>query len=77
MRPGVGGGAIALRGAAYTRDIGLLDGIKRLFAGAKADVEADAEGGEPVATPPGGDERETSTNAQVMGSSDEPWSGTD
>ena len=63
--------------AAYTRAIGLLDGIKRLFAGAEAGVETDAEGGEPVATPPGEDERETSTNAQMMGSSDEPWSGND
>jgi hypothetical protein len=57
--------------------IGLLDGIKRLLAGAKTDVEADAEGGTPVATAPGEDERETSTNAQMMGSSDEPWPGND
>jgi hypothetical protein len=54
-----------------------LDGIKRLFARAKAGLETDAEGGEPVATPPGEDEREASTNAQMMGSSDEPWSGKD
>lgn len=61
----------------YTRAIGLLDQIKRLLTGAKDDAETLAEGGEPVATPPGGEERETSTNAQMMGSSDEPWSGND
>ena len=55
--------------------IALLDGIKRFFAGAKADAEAAAEGEEPVATPPGDDERETSTNAQMGGASDEPWPG--
>jgi hypothetical protein len=59
----------------YTRAIGLLDEIKRLLTGAKEDAEIHAEGGEPVATPPGEEERETSTNAQMMGSSDEPWSG--
>ena len=61
----------------YTRAIGLLDEIKRLLTGAKEDAETHAEGGEPVATPPGKEERETSTNAQMMGSSDEPWSGND
>jgi hypothetical protein len=61
----------------YTRAIGLLDEIKRLLTGAKDDAETHAEGGEPVATPPGKEERETSTNAQMMGSSDEPWSGND
>lgn len=62
----------------YTRAIGLLDEIKRLLTGAKVDAETLAAGGEPVATPPGGgEERETSTNAQMMGSSDEPWSGND
>jgi hypothetical protein len=61
----------------YTRAIGLLDEIKRLLTGAKDDAETHAEGGEPVATPPGGEERETSTNAQMMGSSDDPWSGND
>jgi hypothetical protein len=31
-----------------------------------------------VATPPGSeDQQETSTNAQMMGSSDEPWPGND
>src|SRR5581483_7431479 len=53
--------------------IGLLDGIKRLFAGAKAD----AEGEVPVATPQGEDDRETSTNAQTAGAADEPWPGND
>jgi hypothetical protein len=62
---------------AYTRAIRLLDEIKRLLTGAKNDAETLAEGGEPVATPPGEEERETSTNAQMMGSSDEPWSGDD
>ena len=57
--------------------IGLLDEIKRLLTGAKEDAKIHAEGGEPVATPPGEEERETSTNAQMMGSSDEPWSGND
>lgn len=61
----------------YTRAIGLLDAIKRLLTGAKNDAETHAEGGEPVATPPDEEERETSTNAQMMGSSDEPWSGND
>jgi hypothetical protein len=51
----------------------LLDGIKRLLAGAKAD----AEGEVPVATPQGEDERETSTDAQTSGASDEPWPGHD
>jgi hypothetical protein len=61
----------------YTRAIGLLDEIKRLLTGAKDDAEIHAEGGEPVATAPGEDQRETSTNAQMMGSSDEPWPGND
>jgi hypothetical protein len=61
----------------YTRAIGLLDEIKRLLTGAKDDAETLSKGGEPVATPPGEEERETSTNAQMMGSSDEPWSGND
>ena len=61
----------------YTRAIGLLDEIKRLLTGAKDDAEIHAKGGEPMATPPGEEERETSTNAQMMGSSDEPGSGND
>jgi hypothetical protein len=64
--------------ATYTPTIGFLDGIKSLFTGAKADAEAIAEGEVPAATPPGGeDERETSTNAQMAGASDEPWPGND
>lgn len=55
--------------------IALLDGIKRFFGGAKADAEAAAEGEEPVATAQGDDDRETSTNAQMSGASDEPRSG--
>jgi hypothetical protein len=55
----------------------LLAGIKRLLGGAKADAEDAAEGGLAVATPPDEDDRETSTNAQMMGSSDEPWPGND
>ena len=57
--------------------------IKRLFRQEVHTVEEIAEGGEPVATPqPGatststGDpDRETSTNAQMEGAADEPWSG--
>jgi hypothetical protein len=55
----------------------LLDGIKRLLAGAKADAEALDEGEVPAAMPKGEDERETSTNAQTAGASDEPWPGND
>jgi hypothetical protein len=66
------------KGAIYTRAIGLLDEIKSLFTGAKTDAEAVAEGEVPAATPPGGgDERETSTNAQMAGAGDEPWPGND
>jgi hypothetical protein len=46
-----------------------------LLTGAKDEAAADAEGGVAVATPPGDHDRETSTNAQMMGSSDEPWAG--
>jgi hypothetical protein len=46
-------------------------------------AEDEAGGGTPVATPPpgarsaeaGDAERETSTNAQLEGAADEPWSG--
>jgi len=48
-----------------------------LLIGATADAETAVEGGEPVATPPGDEGRETSTNAQMMGSSDEPWTDKD
>jgi hypothetical protein len=53
--------------------VSLLDVLKRLFRGAE-----DVAGGEtPVATPPGGEERETSTNAQVEGAVGQPWPGSD
>jgi hypothetical protein len=64
--------------------VGLLDGIKRLFGSAaahadeaKADARAAADGEMAVATRSSEDQRETSTNAQMMGSSDEPWPGND
>jgi len=63
--------------ATYTRAISLLDEIKRLLTGAKADADAVADGEVPAATPQGEDERETSTNAQMAGASDEPWPGND
>ena len=54
---------------------GVLDTIRKWFGQAKRE----AEGSEPVATPPSAgledDERETSTNAQMEGASDEPWPG--
>jgi hypothetical protein len=54
---------------------GVLDTIRRWFRGAEEGVEHEAEGAEPVATPggSGGEERETSTNAQAEGASGEPW----
>jgi hypothetical protein len=56
-----------------------LERIKRWFRRAARSAEDEVEGGSPVATPPpdaGGDvERETSTNAQMEGAADEPWSG--
>jgi hypothetical protein len=55
----------------------LLDGIKRLLTGAQADAEAAVEDEEPLSTPQGGDERETSTNAQTSAATDEPWPGKD
>ena len=53
-----------------------------MFGSAAHDAGVEAEGGEPVATGTGatiGDqpERETSTNAQVAGASDEPYPGND
>jgi hypothetical protein len=54
-----------------------LDGIRRLLTGAKADAEAAVEGEEPVATPQGEAERETSTNAQTAGATEQPWPGND
>ena len=65
------------QGATYTRAIGLLDGIKRLLTGAKADAEVAVEDQEPVSTPEAEDGRETSTNAQTSGATDEPWPGND
>ncbi len=58
-----------------------LDGIKHWFRRISGSVEAEAEGEEPVATPPSGaspdapdeTERETSTNAQAEGAADQPW----
>ena len=58
--------------------MGILDTIKHWFRTSADEVEAVAQGGEPDATPPdssfGEPERETSTNAQMQGASDEPWS---
>ena len=58
--------------------MGALDRIKQWFRSAGNEAETVAEGGEPDATPPSGgfgdSERETSTNAQTQGASDEPWS---
>lgn len=55
----------------------MLDAIRKWFRRTEETVEREAEGGEPVATPPPGlrgrEERETSTNAQAEGASDEPW----
>jgi hypothetical protein len=65
----------------YTRRIaGILERLKQWLGGATHDAELAAEGGEPVATGTGASigeqpERETSTNAQVAGASDEPWPG--
>ena len=62
----------------------VLESITRWFRRAKGAAENEAEGGTPVATPPPGAvsaevdedaERETSTNAQLEGAADEPWSG--
>jgi hypothetical protein len=56
--------------------------FKRWFRGTAGSAEDAAEGGSPIATPPpganpvgGDDDRETSTNAQMEGAADEPWSG--
>jgi len=54
---------------------GVLDTIRKWFG----QTEREAEGSEPVATPPSGglgvEEQETSTNAQMEGARDEPWPG--
>jgi len=54
---------------------GALAKIMEWFRRSEATAEEDAEGGRPAATPPGDAERETSTNAQTAGASDEPWPG--
>jgi hypothetical protein len=59
-----------------------LQKIRQWFRQAVSSVEEEAEGGTAVATPPSGAEsaemgdadRETSTNAQVEGAADQPWS---
>ena len=59
---------------------GILDTIKGWFGHPTSALKDEAEGGEPIATPPAGlgeDDRETSTNAQTGGASGEPWSGDD
>jgi len=53
-----------------------LDGIKKWFRRLTGAAEEEAKGGMPATTPAPGsndDERETSTNAQTEGASDEPW----
>jgi hypothetical protein len=60
-----------------------LEKIKRWLRREALSAEAIAEGGRAVATPPpgavsartGDRDRETSTNAQMEGAVDEPWSG--
>ena len=57
--------------------------IKRWLRRAVSSAEDEAGGGTPVATPPpgapstelGDADRETSTNAEMEGSADQPWSG--
>jgi hypothetical protein len=60
---------------------GMIEKIRDWFRRSEVIAQEEAEGGRPVATPPGGvrgdPERETSTNAQTAGASDEPWSGND
>jgi hypothetical protein len=61
----------------------LLSEIRRWLRREASLLESTAEGGRPVATPPpgaastrtGDPDRETSTNAQMAGAADEPWSG--
>ena len=60
-----------------------LERIKGMFRRAATSVEEVADGEEPVATPAPGStsgsadepDREGSTNAQVGGAAEEPWSG--
>ena len=59
---------------------GVLERIRQWFRREARSVEEVAEGETAVATPPrgadrtGDADRETSTNAQTAGASDEPWS---
>jgi hypothetical protein len=56
-----------------------FDWFKRWLGTSAHEIEAEADGMEPTATPPTGSpgegDRETSTNAQVQGAQDEPWPG--
>ena len=54
-----------------------LQQVKRWFGQEATAAEELAEGGEPVATPPGDADRETSTNAQTQGSVGQPWGDED
>jgi hypothetical protein len=60
---------------------GMIEKIKQWFHRSEVIAEEDADGGRSVATPAAGlsddPERETSTNAQTAGASDEPWPGND
>ena len=60
---------------------GMIEKIKGWFRRPEVIAREEAEGERPVATPPAGvpgdSDRETSTNAQTAGSTDEPWSGND
>lgn len=60
---------------------GWVERLKQWFRRSEAIAEEDLEGGLSVATPAAGlsDDpgRETSTNAQTAGASDEPWPGKD
>jgi hypothetical protein len=60
-----------------TATVRSLERIKSWFGRAGGELEGPVRSTEPVATPPAGGmgepERETSTNAQMQGSRDEPW----
>jgi hypothetical protein len=60
---------------------GRLEKVKQWLRHSEEIADEDVEGGRPGATPPAGashdPERETSTNAQAAGASDEPWPGND
>jgi hypothetical protein len=55
--------------------MGLIDSITRWFRGEGREPVATAPPGPADAGPSGESERETSTDAQVAGASDEPWPG--